>query len=188
MEPFITTFSGRKVNPLRLRPEDVSIEDIAHHLALQNRFLGATRHPVTIAQHSVYVSRLLYGTIWEREGLFHDAPEAYLGDVTKWLKAHPSMQPYRDAEDRAWKVICQALDLNPEGEPGACPMVEQADRLMVRFEAFRMVPDPSHMFGLQTHPMPTDAEIMKVGAWGPWTWRESKLGFLDHARMLGYPV
>src|ERR1051325_8384123 len=102
MTPFITTFTGRKVNPLDIRPEDVDIRDIAHHLALLNRFVGASKRPISIAQHSIYVYKLLIGTGWEKEGLFHDAPEAYLGDVSKWLKQTDTMRGYRHAEAQAW--------------------------------------------------------------------------------------
>lgn len=40
---WIQTFTGRKVFPLHLRPDDVCIEDIAHHLSNLCRFTGATR-------------------------------------------------------------------------------------------------------------------------------------------------
>lgn len=187
MTPFITTYTGKKVNPLDLHCEDICIEDIAHHLALVNRFGGASRKPISVAQHSVYVSRLLMKTGWSSEGLFHDAPEAYLGDMTKWMKQHPSMQPFRDAEDRAWLVICEALALNHEGSSDH-PKVKSADSLMVRFEALRLCHKDSHLFNVPTHPRPTEEEIKWVGNWSPWTWQASERGFLDHARMLGFPV
>lgn len=50
---FICTYTGRKFYPLDPRPEDVCIEDIAHALALVNRFGGHTRVPYSVAQHSV---------------------------------------------------------------------------------------------------------------------------------------
>lgn len=188
MEPFITTFTGRKINPLNLQPEDVDIYDIAHHLALLNRFVGATKRPVSIAQHSIYVSRLLYHTPWEREGLFHDAPEAYLGDVSKWVKQAPSMLEYRKAEHRAWISICKALDLNPKGTPELIKSIKEADALMVRFETLRMVHKNHHLFELETYPRPTTREIRLIGPWAVWSWQSSETGFLDHARLLGYKV
>lgn len=186
MTPFISTFTGRKVNPLDLKVEDISIVDIAHHLANTNRFIGSTYEPVNTAQHSVFVSRLLRGSGWEPEGLFHDAAEAYLGDVTKWVKAMPCMAGYRDAEDRAWEVICEALHIRPEGEPRRNALVEEADRLMVRFEHLRAGHKNYHMFDIPTHPIPTDEEIERVGDWFPWEWRESKVEFLRLARSMGF--
>lgn len=187
MAPRMTTFTGRVVNPLDLKPNDIVILDIAHHTATLNRFLGALKRPVSIAQHQVYVSRLLDGTGWEREGLFHDAIEAYLGDMLKWLKCEPEMKAYRDAEERGWLVACDALNLNPDGCPERCPEVEWADRLMVRYEAFREA-NNSDMFERPNYPKPSEDEIKKVGKWAPWSWRAAERGFLDHARLLGYTV
>jgi hypothetical protein len=71
--------------------EMINPRDIAHHLALINRFNGATETPYSVAQHSVLVADLLFAKkqpahvcLW---GLLHDAHEAYLGDVTTPVKA-----------------------------------------------------------------------------------------------------
>ena len=63
----------------------IKIADIAHHLALINRFCGATMVPYSVAQHSLVVVRILEQMdahprtcLW---GLLHDAHEAYLGDI-----------------------------------------------------------------------------------------------------------
>ena len=183
MPASMTTFTGRRLNLLKLRVEDICIEDIAHHLATLNRFVGALRRPVSIAQHSVYVARLVQGTGWEKEALFHDAAEAYLGDVSKWLKEMPEMALYREAEDRAMSVICEALGLRYDMNR----YIKWADDLMVRFEAL-MEANNSDMFTRTTHPKPTPEEIEKVGEWAPWTWQASERAFLDHARLLGYKV
>ena len=182
MEPFITTFTGRRVNPLNLRVEDISIDDINHHLALINRFVGATREPVNVNQHSFFVSKLLDGTGFEREGLFHDAPEAYLGDVSKWVKQMDCMAGYREAEERAWQVICKALDLNPEPNE----RLVEADRLMVRFEASMLAHAESHIFTVPKYHRPTVEEIEKVGPWVPWDWKTSKIIFSCRVADLGY--
>lgn len=91
--PFILTFSGIEFPLARPRPSDVCIEDVAHHLALVNRFTGATvRRPYSVAEHSLLVCEIL-----ERDGgvrdamclraaLLHDAHEAYLGDVATPVK------------------------------------------------------------------------------------------------------
>jgi len=188
MDPFITTFTGRKVNPLALKSEDISILDIAHHLATLNRFVGALKRPVSIAQHSVFVSRLLVGTLWEREGLFHDAPETYLGDVSKWVKQSPVMAGYREADQNAWVVICVALHLSVRGTPELNKMIREADDLMVRYENLKQGAQPQHMFELPSHPRPTEKEVRSVGVWSPWTWRVAEKKFLEHARLLGFKV
>jgi len=188
LEAWITTFTGQKVNPLNLRVADICIDDIAHQQALINRFVGCTIRPITLAQHSVYVSRLLDGTGWEMEGLFHDAPEAYLGDVTKWLKRTETMRAFREADDRAWGIICKALGLREGGNPDVNPLVRRADDLMVRFESMRMISNPEHLFRVNTHPRPTAAEIAEVGAWRPWTWQTAEQAFWDRYHQLGGTV
>lgn len=188
MTPFITTFTGRKVNPLDLKPEDICVRDIAHHLAILNRFVGALLEPVSIAQHSVYVTRLMRGTPWQKESLFHDATEAYLGDVTKWVKQHESMAAYREAEDRAWLAIAEALGLDPLVTPENNSDLRCADDLMVRYEAMIGFDKECHMFELPSHPKPIHAEIIRIGSWRPWTWRDSEEIFLREAKSLGFAI
>jgi hypothetical protein len=181
-EPFITTFTGRKVNPLALRIEDIDIRDIAHHLACINRFCGALREPVSVAQHSVYVSRLLDGSTFELIGLLHDASEAYLGDVTKWLKQSPEMRAFREAEDRAQAVIYEAFgcDLYLAQES-----LDWADRLMVRYEAWVGLPKRGqHLFemGDPSYAPPSPEDRDAIGRFVPWTWRQSEEAFLTRYR------
>ena len=128
MKPFITTFTGRKVNPLDLKPEDIDIRDIAHALAQCNRFAGHARRPISVAYHSVWVSRLAepYGLA----GLLHDASEAYLGDVTRWLKQSPEMEAYRMAEDVAQATIYTKFNCLPPD----LTSITWADDILVRFE------------------------------------------------------
>lgn len=69
---------------------NVCLDDIAHHLALTNRYNGGTCRPYSVAEHS-----LLVADIAEREGaspivqlaaLMHDAHEAYVGDLSSPIK------------------------------------------------------------------------------------------------------
>ena len=169
MDPFIVTYTGKKVNPLALKVEDIDILDIAHHLACCNRFCGALKIPVSVGQHSVYVSRLLRRTPWEREGLFHDASECYLGDISKWVKQSDTMIGYREAEDRAWKTIAEALALDFLETPEFNPRIKYADDLMVRYENMKLSGDPTIQQSLPSHPKPLEMEIELVGMWRPWS-------------------
>lgn len=176
MNPIIYTSTGKQVNPLDLKPEDICIEDIAHALACCNRFAGHTRKPVSVAQHSVYVSRLCPGH--DLQALLHDASEAYLGDVTKWLKQTPAMKGYREAEERAQRTIYEKF--------GCCwteaPAIEEADRIMVRVEGGRTI--PGFLIDHPRYPPLTRAELDRVGKWTPWNWKTAEEVFLAHFRML----
>jgi 5'-deoxynucleotidase YfbR-like HD superfamily hydrolase len=84
---WIQTYTGRRFDFDNITPESICIEDIAHALALTNRFCGHTSEPYSVAQHSVIVSRNLPREI-ALEGLLHDAHEAYIHDITAPLKVY----------------------------------------------------------------------------------------------------
>lgn len=84
-DPYLLTptkFGGR-VSLLEPDPDSIDIRDIAAGLA--RRFRWSAQSDLTVAQHSVSVSRRLGGheAQW---GLLHDAAEAYLPDVCRPLK------------------------------------------------------------------------------------------------------
>lgn len=83
--PWMHTFSGTQFYPMDPRPEDIHIQDVAHHLAFQNRYNGATIEPYSVAEHSFWCSHLC-APKFAKEALLHDLAEAYLGDVTRPVK------------------------------------------------------------------------------------------------------
>ena len=104
----ITTSTGREVNPLDLRVEDIDINDIAHSLSLTCRFNGHCRVFYSVAEHSVFVSSRCPPE-FAFEALMHDASEAYLGDVPTPLKRQ--WPEYLVAEKRAQGIIAQRFGL-----------------------------------------------------------------------------
>lgn len=169
----ITTFTGKTVNPLNLQKEDISIADIAHSLALINRFNGHSKFPISVAQHCVYVSRLCTGTGWELQGLLHDAGEAYFGDMTKWLKM--KMVEYRLAEAEVQGMIYDIWGGWPEANA-----VQRADELMVRFEARKAFGEDFDFGGNHTkYPPITKEEKYSIGHWHPWKWTTAEEIFLS---------
>ncbi len=126
---FMRTASGRQFFQLAPRPEDITIEDIAHHLAQIPRWGGACRRPYSVAQHSVHVSGIVEAPdrLW---ALLHDASEAYLGDVVARFKRSGVMAGYRAVEAQLQRLIYQRFGL--EGEPPAS--VHEADQLVLAIE------------------------------------------------------
>jgi 5'-deoxynucleotidase YfbR-like HD superfamily hydrolase len=102
------TFTGKLVDLSRFTVEDVRLPDIAHSLALLNRFTGHSKVPYSVAQHSVMVSRMCNpeNALW---GLLHDASEAYLGDMATPLKA--MLPQYRELEEHVQQTIAKAFFL-----------------------------------------------------------------------------
>jgi uncharacterized protein len=83
----IETASGRYVDLQDPDPATIVLEDIAHHLAHINRFAGAARRPISVAEHTLLVADRLRTMGASRAqilaGLHHDDHEAYTGDVTR---------------------------------------------------------------------------------------------------------
>jgi len=83
--PWVQTFSGKAIDILHPKLSKLSIEDVAHSLARINRFTGHCRNPISVAQHSVLVSKLCPGG-FQYEGLMHDVHECILGDISTPIK------------------------------------------------------------------------------------------------------
>lgn len=184
LAPF-TTYSGHTLDLMSIRKEDIALKDIAHHLSSINRFNGALQKPISVAQHSVTVSRLLKPYGYGALGLLHDASEAYLGDVTKWLKQTPQMTQFRELEDKLSDLIYEVFNIRPD--EAALEKLEWADRLAVRHEAFLFLPK-SAMFNNPKYPLPTTEEARLL-----WesnccfvsnTWEQAKADFLMTAMEL----
>lgn len=110
---FLITASGRRyefANP----GANVHLPDIAHHLARQARFCGATKRPYSVAEHSVLVSEIAevelgLPPIVCLAALLHDAHEAYFSDVPTPIK--DLVPGLRDEEDRIQAGVLQALNV-----------------------------------------------------------------------------
>jgi len=176
-EPHIDLWpSKRRVNPLDIQHEDVDINDIAHHLALCNRYAGATPWPLSVAQHSVYVSLIVDSGSKEDkflalQGLLHDGSEAYLGDVTKWLKATPEMAEYRRIEARTQQTIYERFGC----EIVLHPDVDIADQQICAYEMFSFKKKWSSLPG---YGEPPESVLFRIGMWRPITWDRAEQAFL----------
>jgi hypothetical protein len=108
MIPKIQTFTGRTVTPLDIQPDQIVIEDIAHHLSMICRFNGATKCHYSVAEHSVRVAIRLHTqghAEAARYGLLHDASEAYLSDISAPLKSAHELDGYCNVENHCQEVI-----------------------------------------------------------------------------------
>ena len=131
---------GGHANPLHLEPHQVRIEDIAHALARQCRYNGHCNGFLSVARHSLWVSRHLDPRRWSPDtpsnagpllsmwGLLHDAAEAYLGDLIRPLKHNPEIGTvFGEAEARLEAVIASRFHL-PYPMP---PEVKEADNYVL---------------------------------------------------------
>ena len=120
---YIYTASGLKYVFADPDPMTINIEDIAHQLALTNRWGGCTRLPFSVAQHSCLVAEMVNDPEMKKVALMHDATEAYVGDMPRPLKR---LNPeYRGFEAKAWKAIVKRFKLSVDPEaPMPMPAVK----------------------------------------------------------------
>lgn len=114
---WIQTFTGKKFFPLEPKIEDICIEDIAHSLSMQCRYVGHCKEFYSVAQHCNALINCWFPLPEQKElakyALLHDASEAYLSDLPRPLKHLPEFQFYRDAEKHLSAMIYVRFGLNP---------------------------------------------------------------------------
>lgn len=133
---WIETVSGIQFEFLNPKQEQININDIAHALSLNCRFVGQCSGFYSVAEHSWHVARLLDGTPYtvQLAGLLHDASEAYITDVASPVKKY--MPEYQKMEDNIMTAIFERYDL----EYPLHPAVKQADRTMLSIESHYLLP------------------------------------------------
>lgn len=165
MSSAIEVHTGRFVDPLNIRPEDIEIADIAHALAMQCRFSGHTKRHYSVAEHSVLVAqavelkwfqqealgenwlvnpevgeRTCYGMTKKtllRQALLHDATEAYCVDLPLPLKRAPELAAFKVVEERIWAAVAAKYDVPVELHP----WIKEADRRMCSTEKLALLSD-----------------------------------------------
>lgn len=172
---FIYTHSGKRFSLIDPQPEDVDVSDIAYHLSMICRFNGACSTFYSVAQHCVLAKKLAFD--FQLDALFHDAGEAYYGDISSPLKA--VLQDVVGVEftnifERIDQVIFDAFNISWPIDP----RVNSVDNLLFTLEWNAiMLGSPSKTFKGATTPI--DFTIM------PWTHWEARAAFERECRELG---
>lgn len=145
--PDILTRSGQYFDFFDPQGYELQVEDIAHGLANCCRFAGQCAVFYSVAQHSVYVSRIVPERL-ALAGLLHDAAEAFLGDMTRPLKR--LLPDYRAIEMRVEIALFRKL-----GIPYPIPEeVKRADMQMLRLEQTALMAHHSDAWDCDAYPMP----------------------------------
>jgi len=169
--------SGHLVDPTKITPDDIAIEDIATSLSGTARFRAHTDkdEPIfTVAQHSVNVSHDVpeADALW---GLLHDAAEAYLVDMPAPLK--PLFPKYVALEERVQRVIAEKFGL-PWPEPES---VREQDYRECVTEAYNLMADAgwAHKWAAEN-----DYTPWIEGGLACWEREDARLLFLGRFREL----
>ena len=133
--------SGRRLDLLDPRPEDIAIEDIAHGLARVARWNGQTLGPhiFSVAQHSLLVEAIFAATVPDCDAaarlaaLHHDAAEYVVGDLISPFKAALG-RDYKAVEDRVLAAVQARFGIAAAAAAHA-PNLKAADRAAARIEA-----------------------------------------------------
>lgn len=75
----ILTSTGRRIDLLSPKFEDIDPVDIVHSMSTSSRFTGHVSHFFSIAQHSINVCALVSDQA-KRAAILHDGIETYIGD------------------------------------------------------------------------------------------------------------
>ncbi|THE64772.1 HD domain-containing protein [Salinadaptatus halalkaliphilus] len=138
----IETYTGHPFDVFDPAPRDVRLEDIAAGLAHTCRFGGHCTQFYSVAHHSIHVSRELPADAPRLQllGLFHDAGEAYVGDVPRPIKAE--FEAFERVEDRILRAVWTAFDLEAPTESEWDRVMAADDRLLA-YEADLLLADAS---------------------------------------------
>ena len=139
--PALQTYSGALFYPFDPRPEEIALIDIATALSNEARWGGHTVTMYSVAEHSLYVARLLAkeSARVRLGGLLHDCSEAYLRDIPRPLKLHPSFAFYREIEERVQRAIEGVLLPGPPLTEEERALIHLADDKALAQEAYTLL-------------------------------------------------
>jgi hypothetical protein len=171
------TLSGRRVSVLHPDPSDIVIEDLAHGLALVNRFGGQIPAPYSVAQHCCVVKDIVAeldpdsGPVVLLQALFHDAAEGIgMQDLPTPFKC--ALPEYRALEKRHMAAILARFGL-----PAAMPeIVKRADDIAFATERRDLFRAGERRLRASAVPMAGHIEA--------WSWRVAEQVFLSTWREL----
>lgn len=155
-------------------PSAFTLNNIATGLANTCRFGGQCSRFYSVAEHSIWVSRIVPEE-HAVAGLFHDAAEAFIGDMPKPLKV--MLPDYQAVEARVEAVMFPALGL-PVKLP---PEVKHADRVMLSTEQRQLMGNRDQWTWTQGFE-PLDITLNCLSP------AHARIAFFVRARELGFTV
>jgi 5'-deoxynucleotidase YfbR-like HD superfamily hydrolase len=178
--------SGRRLDLLAPKAEDIQIEDIAHGLARVARWNGQTLgdHAFSVAQHSLVVTDIVaaiapaFGARELCAALLHDAPEYVIGDLISPFKAAVGLN-YKAFEHKLLAAIYNRFGIG-EIDAHVVSAIKHADAIAAYYEATLLagfeVQEAEHFFGRPHLPSSIERELSSLT---PFSTNEAQARFLD---------
>ena len=109
----MSTYTGKRFDPMQMTAEDISIEDIAHALSLLCRGGGHLKYFYSVGQHSINCMKEAKARGFSKRlqlaCLLHDASEAYISDIIRPVKMY--LTNYLEIEDTIMQKIWEKFGL-----------------------------------------------------------------------------
>lgn len=173
--PALELVDGQLFYLLEPNPEALSLDAIAYALSNLCRYTGHCKPFYSVAQHCVHVSSLVPRK-HALAGLFHDASEAFIGDLSRPLKdALDMIAPgvIEEVEGRIHAVIAERFGFEYPFDPA----IKEGDNIALATEKRDLMTR-----GLVDWPNLPDADPAPIACRSP---RRAWLMFKVQARLLG---
>ena len=182
--------SGRRLDLLNPKPEDIEAEDIALGLSRVARWNGQTRgaHSFSVAQHSLLVESIFHSLNPQAHqkdrlaALLHDAPEYVVGDMISPFKAVIGGD-YKAVEKRLLAAIHKRFNIPAESPPPLMAEIKNADGVAAYHEAVTLAgfheQDALNIFGAPPRGLTVQREFLD-----PMPADKAKAAFLDRLSLL----
>ncbi len=162
---FCQTYSGEWVYPLDPRADEIHYDDGCVGLARECRYGNQSLDFYSVAEHSVIVSLFVERFARERgwseydvthaaqEGLLHDLPEAWLGDIPRPMKRQREFRGYARLEEKWWRCTVERFGLRLTEASSA--LVKEVDNRILRDEIAVLLvnPERTRTWRLETEPL-----------------------------------
>lgn len=168
MTPTILTAAGRYFDLAEPEGSRIGIFEIAHALSQICRFTGHCNKFYSVAQHSVLVSHLVPREL-ASQGLWHDAHEAFIGDVSAPLKS--LLPDYKLIEKRIEAFVRGRFALPTEFDP----RVKHADLVALATEQRDLMPFTEQVWTTLAGISPSPEKIVPLSP------LEARKAFIDRA-------
>ena len=205
MSTFFTTTSGRSIDLLDPRADDIDFADIGEQLAKENRYNGATPGSAySVAEHSSRGAAAVYAHVrYDRQAgevaaaeaagyfLLHDMPEAFLGDDTTPKKRALTTIAEREfgvlagAVNDAFSALTARFEAAIAAAAGlAWPPPDEIAALVHRFDRIML---NTEWRDLRRNvacpwPVPPDEAPLAGVTIAPWGWQRALVAFADDCR------